>query len=225
MTELQKAILALLTECVEKQDCDVDVLGHIERLKKIAYPCEQDPRAGLKAQYALDVETCKDIDGLEAWQLWQVQLNKYGDWLDAGSNMFCEGDNYRLHPHADSIIEYHKCSERDKKRWQRRNYGGLWHDCDTAPDWTDDEYRLKPKTITIDGKEYAAPLRVAPEIGTKYWVCNFNFTTGFESWSVSWEGDSDDNCLLEKRHVFATKEDCKVVADAFNAILRGDSDA
>ena len=198
------------------------LLDKILALQLLVEP-QIDPHAELKAQYACDVETCKTIDGLDAWQLWQVQINKSGDWFEAGSNMFCEWNNYRRHPHADSIIEYHKGSERDKKRWQvSGNNGKTWITFYDNPVWDENyQYRLKPETITISGKEYTAPLRVAPAVGTKYFVLSTNcckLVTGFNVW----DNRVADNNYLKNGHVFATEQDCQAVADAFNAILRGD---
>jgi len=185
-----------------------------------------DPHAELKVQYALDVETCKDIDGLEDWQLWQYRVKGSGKWIDftKGSGIpfdCCDSNQYRRHPHADNIIAYHKCSERDKKRWQS-SYAGRWSDCKREPAWHDDcEYRLKPETIKINGKEYAAPLRVAPDLGAIYWTIAFN-NGGFVCNKSEWDDLIMDNGRFNANNCFATEQDCQAVADAFNAILRGD---
>jgi hypothetical protein len=185
-----------------------------------------NPHAQLKAQYALDVETCKSIKGFEAWQLWQAS-NKFQNWvivLDTPN--FYPGDKYRRHPHADSIIKYHKCSDADKKRWQCRwgkkvewvNICECKYERDDVPMWREEaEYRLKPRTITINGKEYNAPMNVAPEVGSQYWALYMWDTAKQFEWNVS---RHDFNLLLQNR-VFATKEDCQAVCNAFNEILEG----
>jgi hypothetical protein len=184
------------------------------------YRLKPDPHAELKAQYARDVETCKDIDGLEAWNLWQcitlkgvfTKCDIPPKWLDQSE--------YRRHPHADSIIKYHQCSERDKQRWQYA-YRDTWLDCNGEPDWYEHTpaFRLKPETITIN-KEYNAPLRDSKGIAGEYVYLDFNGYDFFASVS-KWDNDFCDNKRLESGLIFASKEDCQAVADAFNAILRG----
>lgn len=75
---------------------------------------QDDPHAELKAQYVRDVESCKTIDDLNAFDLWQMR-NKTGNqsWGYIPGNIDWTADEYRRHPHADTIIAYHKCSERD----------------------------------------------------------------------------------------------------------------
>jgi hypothetical protein len=72
-------------------------------------------------------------------------------------------------------------------------------------------------TITINGKEYNAPLRVEPEIGSIYWVI-YRYHASMQVW----DGYDVDKKRLQYGEVFASKEDCQAVADALNAILRGD---
>ena len=199
-----------------------------------------DPRTDLKAQYACDVETCKDIDDLEAWQLWQNITTDGKDFKTMlETSRWLSFSKYRRHPHADNIIAYHKCSGRDKKRWQVHKGGYEWEN-DENPTWqTHWQYRLKPETITINGKEYAAPLRVAPELGAECFYYYKTYSVGSLTWcgsgnnsfyyhqiyrvgSLTWRGSSNDIEKLDNHIVFANKQDCQAVADAFNAILRGD---
>jgi len=191
-----------------------------ERIEALKERAENNPHAELKAQYTRDAETCKNIDGLEAWQLWQYM--NLGSWYCCNNTPFlCLDLIYRRHPHADNIIAYHKCSERDKRRWQS-SYAGRWSDCKREPAWHDDcEYRLKPETIKINGKEYAAPLRVAPDLGAIYWTIAFN-NGGFVCNKSEWDDLIMDNGRFNANNCFATEQDCQAVADAFNAILRGD---
>jgi len=75
-----------------------------------------------------------------------------------------------------------------------------------------------PETITINGKEYAAPLRVAPEPGTKYYW--YSSICGVKN--DIWGNDCLDNERLSSNCVFVLHDDCQAVADAFNVILTGD---
>jgi hypothetical protein len=196
--------------------CEAEILKFIQ----------SDQHAELKAQYTLDVETCKSIDGLEAWQLWQKKAKEYTDWniIKPISNIAFYADyDYRRHPHADSIIEYHKGSDADKKRWQIKCNDGSWKGVRVEPVWDEySDYRLKPRTITINSVEYNAPMNVAPEVDTHYWVINFEFEFGFVPLAVIWIEDESDYSALEKSHAFGKYDDCKAVADALNAILSGE---
>lgn len=174
-------------------------------------------RERLKAQYALDVETCKTIDGLDAWQLWQHKKH-YLDWETIKISFYFKWSEYRRHPHADNIISYHKCSESEKKRWQCDDGVAGWY-TEKPITWNENwDYRLKPETITINGKEYAAPLRVAPYLGAEYWW--YSSICGVKN--DIWSNDCMDRERLSSNCVFVLHDDCQAVADAFNAILTGD---
>jgi len=97
-------------------------------------------------------------------------------------------------------------------------------------DWQDDEnpqwqeywqYRLKPRTITINGKKYNAPLSVAPDFGAEYWVIQFSFAFGFYASLQEWLESELDISALQESHAFETEQDCQEVAGAFNEILAG----
>jgi hypothetical protein len=191
-------------------------------IKPIAHP-QVDKHAELKAQYQRDVETCKDIDGLEVWRLWQVRnFNENKTWITVHKIFEWTADEYRRHPHADSMIQYHQCSERDKQRWQYA-YRDTWLDCNGEPDWYEHTlaFRLKPETITINGKEYNAPLRDSKGIDGEYVYLDLNSSDFFASIS-DWDNDFCDNKRLNAGLIFSSSEDCQAVANAFNAILHGD---
>ena len=182
---------------------------------------KHDQHAELKAQYALDVEKCKLIDGLEAWQLWQEKIKINENWSSLLRNDVFRYDifEYRRHPHADSMIAYHKCSDADKKRWQIYHVGSAdWLYFKNHPQWDEKcQYRLKPRIITINGVEYNAPMNVAPEKGKRYWY----FLEDFFSIGSIWDHDNVDLNRLKENRAFLNKEDCQAVCDAFKAILAG----
>lgn len=193
-------------------------------------PIATDSHSELKTQYAQDIETCAFIDGLEPYQLWQIFYEN--QWYEYDGHQFFNNGIYRRHPHADSIIEYHKCSDDDKKRLQIK-CNGKWQnyfdddfdDYSYEPDWDERmEYRIKPRTITIvvngESKEYNAPLNVAPAIDDTYWVIVSNHN-GYQAECTKWFNDTDDKSALEKNVAFATQEDCQLVVDAFGEILAG----
>jgi hypothetical protein len=176
-------------------------------IKPIAHP-QFDKHAELKTQYQRDVETCKDIDGLEAWNLWQCITPP--KWLDQSE--------YRRHPHADLMIEYFSSDEQKKNRLQsRENEKKPWI-TQYLPNWNDTwQYRFKP-VIIINGKEYNAPLRDSKGIAGEYVYLRLNSSDFFASVS-KWKNDEVDNKRLNAGLIFSSKEDCQAVADAFNEIL------
>jgi hypothetical protein len=94
----------------------------------------------------------------------------------------------------------------------------LWIDLLSEPSWNeDDKYRQKPDTITINVKEYNAPMRTAPGVGTEYW-----YIDDCSVYSCHWYNDNYDNLRLNENRCFAHKKDCKAVADAITEFLRGD---
>lgn len=78
------------------------------------------------------------------------------------------------HVHAELMLEYGKLALTSKTPWthiQMLIADGIWITCERDPDWVEDiSYRLKPKTITINGYEVPEPLRVAPEEETIVYI-------------------------------------------------------
>lgn len=78
--------------------------------------------------------------------------------------------------------------------------------------------RIKPDTVTINGIECPAPMRVEPEQGSLYYAptpANEAFATSFR-----WRGDSVDLFLLERGICFATADDAATAARAMIAPLK-----
>ncbi|MEN9755838.1 MAG: hypothetical protein RL755_25 [Pseudomonadota bacterium] len=203
--------------------CDNETLLVRYDIKPIDKPDPQqlNRHAELKSQYVRDLETCATIDGLDAYQLWQGERFN-GNFVNLTlPPKFYVDVYYRRHPHADSMIEYYQCSDDDKLRWQcRYNDGQIaearWKDLkDEKPLWHEtDEFRLKPRTITINGKEYNAPLNVAPAVGTTFYFFEVDAVI-----SEEWGNDPVQFFYLKTNHCFTNREDCKAVADAFAEIL------
>ena len=79
------------------------------------------------------------------------------------------------------------------------------------------DYRIKPNTITIGGKELNAPMRVAPVMGNQYWVpCLGDKCMN----SYAWADDEVDTLYLGTGLCFSTEADAKAVADAFLDLLK-----
>jgi hypothetical protein len=181
-------------------------------------PICDDPHAEIKRQYACDFETCATIDGLEPWELWQY---KYNLWETCVTSQFWEAcTEYRRHPHADSIISYHQCSDADKKHWQY-SYRDSWFDCKGEPGWNETlKYRLKPRTISVtlqDGQviEFPEPVREPLDDGDCFWFKPFSMKIS----SDFWHNTKGDLQLLADNRVFLSQEDCQAAQDALQAIM------
>jgi len=96
------------------------------------------------------------------YRCFQYKEHKIGsEWQNWTHNCdFINTDNYdyRLNPHWGKIIEFHQCSDEDKKRWQVSALDNVWIDWDIEkcgiPDFDEFyQYRLRPKVcqVTIDG--------------------------------------------------------------------------
>jgi hypothetical protein len=214
MNDFEHDILKMLQHISKKEPFSNEFMDAV-----LLFAKQVDKHAELKAQYQRDVETCKAIDGLEAWNLWQCITLTGGftkcdippKWLDQSE--------YRRHPHADLMIEYLCSDEQKKNRLQsRENENKPWI-TQYLPTWNDTwQYRFKP-VITNNGKEYNAPLRDSKGIDGKYVYLDLNSSGFFVSVS-EWENDEVDNKRLNEGLIFSSREDCQAVADAFNAVLR-----
>ena len=180
---------------------------------------EDDTYAELKAQYALDVERCKKIEGLESWDLWQFKNKTAHSWNRAGGGepAFLIQNKYRRRHHADNIIAYYLCSDEDKKRWQFRGRNGEWFKTDDIPMWMEDrEYRLPPKPFFIGKHEVPPPVTEPLENGQEYW--SFNTLGAYIS---MWNGYPTDFLRLKKGLIRLTEYEAKLCFEALQNTLKG----
>lgn len=74
-------------------------------------------------------------------------------------------------------------------------------------------YRVKPRTITINGREVPEPLRAIPEIGVMYWIPRLAVSEGAVGpWQ--WSGDKADKTALSRGLVHLTEEGARAHAEA-----------
>lgn len=66
------------------------------------------------------------------------------------------------------------------------------------------EFRLAPRTVTVNGVEVPAPESVAPEEGTYYFVVALHLDDLFSE--EVWCGDEEDGLWLSKGLVYFSKE-------------------
>jgi len=76
------------------------------------------------------------------------------------------------------------------------------------------EYRIKPRTMWINGREIEAPLATAPESDSMYWVPGA-FGVDYSRWN---DGALDAKALAEGR-VFSSKKAAQAAFDAITSLL------
>lgn len=123
--------------------------------------------------------------------------SKWQNWTHNCDFINTDNYDYRLNPHWEKIIEFHQCSDEDKKCWQMKWDDSEWINS-TNPDWSAQYYRLRPKVCQVtlqNGKvlEYPEPVRVPLEIGQEYWVVMLA--------CGSIERSNWDNCNLDKNRL------------------------
>lgn len=83
--------------------------------------------------------------------------------------------------------------------------GDEWSDCMEPTAFVDGcKYRVKPKTILVNGFEVPEPMREAPNDGVKYFFPNLSYNDYF--WRHEWENDRVDVRVLERGLCHSTKE-------------------
>ena len=83
------------------------------------------------------------------------------------------------------------------------------------------EFRIKPKmrSVTVDGVKYEwpEPVRVAPEIGTKFW-----FAASMQTWAATRSNDTSDYKILKAGFMQATLEGAEAHRRALIAVSGGE---
>ncbi|QTL38756.1 hypothetical protein HGO23_12795 [Xenorhabdus budapestensis] len=127
------------------------------------------------------------------------------------------------HIHADLITEYARLSHITDKPWEHFevNYGGK--------DWNTLEsecgfdrvfgYRLKPRTIRIGEYDVPEPVRVEPEINTKYFSPSI-LSPSVLFVSFEWSGDFYDSIALNRGMVHLEKESAELHAKALISLTK-----
>jgi hypothetical protein len=126
------------------------------------------------------------------------------------------------HPYKDILIAI---ANGEKVQWQSPT--GSWIDsdasdvlCDVAhPSEPFDVYRIKPKTININGHEIPEPVREPLTKGQSYFIPDLA-TRGAGSCEWLWHGDTPDLLWLERGLVHLTKEAAKAHAEALLSFTR-----
>ena len=97
--------------------------------------------------------------------------------------------------------------------WEWRSSSNhAWSTCVATMFWGKNiEYRQKPKFMNINGFDVPEPMRVPPEIGSRYWTTTIQDS---ESFSCYWDGDWLDAQRLANGICHFTKEAAIFHADA-----------
>ena len=115
------------------------------------------------------------------------------------------------------MLQYAQDAAETEKPWERwqwfSNCYSKWVDCETGFGFDSGiEYRRKPRTININGFEVPEPLRVAPKLGTVYympWLPSETLITG-----ICWANDEYDNRMLSRGLVHLTEKAAALHAQA-----------
>lgn len=111
------------------------------------------------------------------------------------------------HIHADLMMKYAEIAQRDSKPWTyfQELIGGEWVNCQNHMCFYDElEYRLKPRTININGFEVTEPLRSIPPCGTEYFLIDFLTVNEF-----TWTNDDDEHHWLKAGLIHLTRENAE----------------
>lgn len=120
------------------------------------------------------------------------------------------------HPHANLMRQYAEDAAETDKPWERWEYCGSdppWIRLTCHPQWwLWQQYRRRPRTITINGIEVPEPMREAPELNSVYWYPQFGYTNiiGHHKWT----GDETDRICLSHGICHSTPEAAALHAKA-----------
>ena len=110
------------------------------------------------------------------------------------------------HPHADLMAKAAEIAKTDKEWWKHFEIKTLhfdaWSEMCNEVFFDNDEYRLKPLLIDINGHQVPEPVREPLQMGQKYWVADV--TKWDDEWY--WNDDNRDNLWLERGLIHLTKE-------------------
>lgn len=108
------------------------------------------------------------------------------------------------HPHADLILKYAMIAQYDAEPWLHFDikYNGKWVDLQFPPIFdSDSEYRLKPRTININGFEVPEPLRSVPAHGKPYFIPDM-----IDVLDIHWNNHPDEYQMLKAGVIHLTRE-------------------
>lgn len=112
------------------------------------------------------------------------------------------------HVHADLIMKYAEIAQHDSKPWtyfQECTISDTWKNCQDNLCFTEYiKYRLKPRTININGFEVPEPLRNIPPCGTEYFLIDFLKVN-----DMTWTDYDDELNWLKAGLIHLTRENAE----------------
>lgn len=107
------------------------------------------------------------------------------------------------HPHAELIMKYAEIAQYDAELWKyfEADFGCGWVDVAVLTFHEAAKYRLKPRTININGFEVPEPLRHEPSDGTDYYVLDMS-----EVSEMKWTSDVSEYQWLKAGIIHLTRE-------------------
>ena len=119
------------------------------------------------------------------------------------------------HPHADLMAKAAEIAKTDKEWWRHFEIKTLhfdsWSEMCNEVFFDNDEYRLKPRFIDINGHQVTEPVREPLEDDQEYWIADIRYAVSV----FNWENNDADNRWLERGIIHLTKE----AAEAHSAAL------
>lgn len=120
------------------------------------------------------------------------------------------------HIHAELMAQYAEDARETIwpwERWECRRDNKEWQEMWTTPSWYISwQYRRKPRTITINGREVPEPMRSAPEEGQFYFMPSTIASDFF--CEEEWHGSRRDMRWLSCGLCHSTKEAAIAHAEA-----------
>lgn len=118
------------------------------------------------------------------------------------------------HPHADLMTKAAEIAKMDihwRQHFEERPHStSKWNPMSDAFFQTHREYRLKPRTIDINGHQVPEPVRETLNLGQKYWVADTANFTEEKKWTDSFSCQR----WLERGLIHLTKEAAEAHMDA-----------
>lgn len=122
----------------------------------------------------------------------------------------------KKHMHAELI---HAWADGEIIQWFSKQ-NECWYDIiSSAPIWgADEKYRIKPKTININGFEVPEPCREPLPNGQQFYICFYPI--GFGYLISRWSGDKDDMRWLKLGLIHSSKEGAALHSNALLSFTR-----
>ncbi|CAM7048410.1 hypothetical protein ACOJ84_003992 [Morganella morganii] len=111
------------------------------------------------------------------------------------------------HPHADLMAKAAEIAKTDKEWWRHFEIKTLhfdsWSEMCNEVFFDNDEYRLKPRFIDINGHQVPEPAREVPDNDDLLWIADITQPTAAQ---LMWTGHPSDIFMLERGILHSNRE-------------------